>query len=208
VKRGYWIVRRVLGERIPPPPAVVPDLPNDEKNLGDLTLREVLVKHREDKSCASCHARFDSFGLALEGYGAVGERRSTDFGGRPVDTRAEFPGGKQGIGLAGLQEYVRQNRENDFIDNLCRKLVAYALGRTLLMSDDALVADMKTKLAADGQRFTPLVESIVTSPQFRTKRAPVHTTKAAAANRSEVEQLDPKPLDRDQPNPVVIVHTR
>jgi hypothetical protein len=207
VKRGYWIVRRVLGERIPPPPAVVPDLPNDEKNLGDLTLREVLVKHREDKSCASCHARFDSFGLALEGYGAVGERRLTDFGGRPVDTRADFPGGEQGIGLAGLQEYVRLNRENDFIDNLCRKLVAYALGRTLLMSDDALVADMKTKLAANGQRFTTLVESIVTSPQFRTKRALVLTTKAAATNRSEVERLDPKPLDRDPPNPVVIVRT-
>jgi hypothetical protein len=181
VKRGYWVVRRVLGERIPPPPAVVPDLPNDEKNLGDLTLRDVLAKHREDKSCASCHARFDSFGLVFEGYGPVGERRTTDFGGRPVDTRAEFPGGREGIGLPGLRDYVRLHRENDFIDNLCRKLAAYALGRTLLMSDDTLIAEMKRALAANHHRFTALVEAIVTSPQFRFKRAPAESSAAKTA---------------------------
>jgi hypothetical protein len=178
VKRGYWVVRRVLGERIPPPPAVVPDLPNDEKHLGDLTLRDVLAKHREDKSCASCHARFDSFGLVFEGYGPVGELRTTDFGGRPVDTRAEFPGGREGIGLAGLREFIRLKRENDFIDNLCRKLAAYALGRTLLMSDDTLIAEMKRELASNQHRFTALVETIVTSPQFRMKRAPSESTAA------------------------------
>jgi len=170
VKRGYWVVRRVLGERIPPPPAVVPELPNDEKTLGDLTVRDALAKHREDKSCASCHARFDSFGLVFEGYGPVGERRENDFGGRPVDTRASFPGGGEGSGFAGLLDYIRAHRENDFIDNLCRKLVAYGLGRTLLPSDDSLIERMRTKLAANGHRFSILVEGIVTSPQFRTKR--------------------------------------
>eukprot|EP01035_Chromulina_nebulosa_P014998 gene14998-19855_t len=108
VKRGYWVVRRILGERIPPPPAVVPDLPNDEKNLGDLTLREVLAQHRADKSCASCHARFDSYGLVFEGFGPTGERREKDFGGRPVDTRAPFPGGQERTGLAGLREFRQQ----------------------------------------------------------------------------------------------------
>src|SRR6202008_540821 len=92
VKRGYWVVRRVLGERIPPPPATVPDLPADEKHLGDLTLREVLATHRDNQACAGCHARFDSFGLAFEGFGPVGERRTKDFGGRLIDARAEFPG--------------------------------------------------------------------------------------------------------------------
>jgi hypothetical protein len=171
VKRGYWVVRRVLGERIPPPPAVVPVLPNDEKNLGDLTLREVLARHREDKSCASCHARFDSFGLVFEGYGPVGERRIKDFGGRAIDTRAEFPGGSEGAGLDGLRRYLRKHRQDDFIDNLCRKLLAYALGRTLIPSDDSTVQDMRAKLAGNGYRFGNLVESIVTSPQFLNKRA-------------------------------------
>ncbi|MBL9209613.1 MAG: DUF1592 domain-containing protein, partial [Opitutaceae bacterium] len=170
VKRGYWVVRRVLGERIPPPPPVVPDLPNDERSLGSLTLREVLARHREDKSCAACHARFDSFGLVFEGFGPVGERRTQDLGGRPVDTRADFPGGREGTGVAGLRAYLRASREGDFIDHLCRKLLAYALGRSLLLSDDPLVATLKQRLAADGYRFSTLVETIVTSPQFRTKR--------------------------------------
>ncbi|HUR59460.1 MAG TPA: DUF1592 domain-containing protein, partial [Opitutaceae bacterium] len=180
VKRGYWVVRRVLGERIPPPPAVVPDLPNDEKNLGDLTLREVLAKHREDRSCAACHSRFDAFGLVFEGFGPVGEQRTKDFGGRAVDTRAPFPGGTEAAGLPGLRDYLRAHRENDFVENLCRKLLAYGLGRTLLMSDDALIAEMKTKLAANGHRFEPLVTAIVTSPQFTTKRAAVTEMKTAA----------------------------
>jgi hypothetical protein len=171
VKRGYWVVRRVLGERIPPPPAVVPDLPADEKHLGELTLRETLVKHRADPACASCHARFDSFGLVFEGFGAVGERREKDFGGRPVDILAEFPGGVKGSGLPGLRDYLHASRENDFIENLCRKLVAYGLGRTLIPSDDTLIADLRTRLAQKENRFSALIEGIVTSPQFRTKRA-------------------------------------
>jgi hypothetical protein len=180
VKRGYWVVRRVLGERIPPPPPVVPDLPNDERTLGDLTLREVLARHREDKSCASCHARFDSFGLVFEGFGPVGERRTLDLGGRPVETRAEFPGGREAAGVAGLRAYIRANREGDFVDHLCRKLLAYALGRSLLLSDDSLLATMKQRLAANGHRFSTLVETIVTSPQFRTKRVPGAAAKTAS----------------------------
>jgi hypothetical protein len=171
VKRGYWVVRRILGDRIPPPPALVPDLPNDEKHLGDLTLREVLAQHRADKSCASCHARFDSYGLVFEGFGPTGERREKDFGGRPVDTRAPFPGGQERNGVAGLRDYVQQNREQDFLENLCRKLTAYALGRTLLPSDDTLIAELRAKLTAHDHRFVPLIETIVTSTQFRTKRA-------------------------------------
>jgi mono/diheme cytochrome c family protein len=170
VKRGYWVVRRLLGEYIPPPPTTVPELPADEAKLGDLSLREMLAKHREDKSCASCHEHFDSFGLVFEGYGPVGERRAQDMGGRPVDTRAAFPGGREGAGLEGLRSYLRAHREDDFLDNLCRKLLAYALGRTLMLSDDGLVRDMRAKLAANGYRFSTLVESLVTSSQFLTKR--------------------------------------
>ena len=170
VKRGYWVVRRVLGERIPPPPAVVPELPSDEKDLGKLTLRETLAAHRNNEACAGCHARFDSFGLVFESYGPIGERRERDFGGRPVDTRAEFPNKTEGAGLEGLIQYIRESREKDFIDNLCRKLLAYGLGRTLILSDEPLVRQMHSKLAAEDYRFGALIESIVTSEQFLNKR--------------------------------------
>jgi hypothetical protein len=169
VKRGYWVVRRVLGEVIPPPPAVVPELPRDEAKL-ELPLREVLARHRQDPACAACHARFDAFGLAFEGYGPVGELRTKDLAGHPVDARAEFPGGAQGSGLEGLTKFVRAKREKDFVDNLCRKLLSYALGRTLLLSDEPTVDEMKRKLQAGGYRFGAMVEAIVQSPQFLTKR--------------------------------------
>ncbi|HVJ69241.1 MAG TPA: DUF1592 domain-containing protein, partial [Caulifigura sp.] len=148
VKRGYWVVRRVLGEQIPPPPAVVPELPKDEAQLGDLTLRQALERHRQDKNCAACHARFDSFGLVFENFGPVGERREKDLGGKPVDTRANFPDGSDRTGLDGLRDYIRAEREDDFVDQLTSKLFVYALGRGLMLSDDKALRQMREQLKA------------------------------------------------------------
>lgn len=172
VKRGYWIARRVLGERIPPPPAAVPELPADEAHLGELTLRQTLERHRADPSCASCHRRFDSLGLVFEGFGPVGERRSRDLGDHPVDTSATFPNGSTGNGIDGLRAYIAAHRQEDFLDNFCRKLLAYALGRSLILSDEPTIRDLRTRLSKNGQRIGSLVEGVVTSPQFLHKRAP------------------------------------
>jgi Protein of unknown function (DUF1592)/Protein of unknown function (DUF1588)/Protein of unknown function (DUF1587)/Protein of unknown function (DUF1585)/Protein of unknown function (DUF1595)/Planctomycete cytochrome C len=171
VKRGYWVVRRLLGETIPPPPSTVPELPADEAKFGERTLRETLAKHRDHPSCAGCHNRFDSIGLVFEGYGPVGERREKDLAGHPVDTRAAFPGGGDGTGLDGLRTYLRDRRQAELVDNLCRKLLAYGLGRTLLPGDDDTIEEMKVRLAANGHRFGMMVEAIVTSRQFRCRRA-------------------------------------
>lgn len=172
VKRGYWVARRVLGEVIPPPPPTVPELPKDEATL-DLPLRDVLARHRDNAACSACHARFDSFGLTFEGYGPVGESRAQDLAGRPVETHATFPGGSQGTGLSGLQSYIRANREKDFVDNLSRKMLVYALGRSLLLSDEPLIQRINGKLAANGYRMGTLIDAIVTSPQFLKQRTPV-----------------------------------
>ena len=169
VKRGNWVVKNILGERIPPPPPVVPELPRDEAKL-DLPLRDMLARHRADASCAACHVRFDSLGLVFEGFGPVGERREKDLAGRSVDASATFPGGSEGTGLEGLQRYIHDRREKDFVENFCGKLLAYALGRSLMFSDDVLIREMRAGLAANGNRFDTAIERIVTSPQFLTKR--------------------------------------
>ena len=178
VKRGYWVVRRVLGEMVPPPPATVPELPQDEAKM-DLPLRDMLVRHRQNPACASCHARFDSLGLALEGYGPIGEKRSKDLAGHPVDAHATFPGGSEGTGFEGVQTYIREHRQKDFVDNISRKLLAYALGRSLMLSDDPLIDKMKAALVAADYRFDPLVETIVTSEQFRNMRGAAPAATAA-----------------------------
>ncbi len=171
VKRGNWVVQKVLGIRVPPPPPVVPELPSDEAK-SDLPIREMLAKHRANPFCAGCHQRFDSFGLSFEGYGPVGDKREKDLAGRPVDDAVSFPGDVKGVGLSGLQSFIRDHRQDRFVENLCRKMLAYALNRSLQLSDESLIDQMKTNLAADGYRFRALVETIVLSPQFLERRAP------------------------------------
>jgi hypothetical protein len=159
----------VLGERIPPPPPNVPDIPKDETKL-ELPLRQTLARHRDDANCASCHVRIDSFGLVFEGFGPIGERRDKDLAGRAIETSATFPDGGEGAGIEGLRQHIRAKRQDDFVNNLCAKLIAYALGRSLIPPDELLIQDMRGKLSANGYRFDSLIESIVTSKQFLNKR--------------------------------------
>jgi hypothetical protein len=160
----------LLGEEIAPPPPGVPALPPDESKLGDLTLPQLLAKHREDASCATCHVHFDSEGLSFEGFGPVGELRTLDLGGKPVENKATYRDGSTGTGLEGLRAYLKASRQDDFVENLSRKLLANALGRTLKLSDDLLVEQIVANLKSNGYRFSSLVETIVTSPQFLNKR--------------------------------------
>ena len=169
VKRGNWVVKNVLGERIPPPPPVVPEIPRDEAKL-DLPVRDVLARHRANVNCAACHAKFDALGLVFEGFGPTGETRTNDLAGRPVDASATFPGGGEGAGLEGLRRYIRERRQGEFVDNLSGKMLAYALGRSLIPSDDLLIQGTRAKMESSGYRFDSLIESIITSRQFLNKR--------------------------------------
>jgi hypothetical protein len=175
VKRGNWVVQKVLGIRVPPPPPVVPELPSDESKT-DKPIREMLAEHHKNPFCAGCHLRFDSFGLAFEGYGPVGDARTKDLAGRPIDASTTYPGGFQGDGLTGLKDYIRGNRQDNFVGNLCRKLMAYALNRSPQLSDESLVDKMKTNLAANGYKFSSLVDSIILSPQFLDRRVTGETS--------------------------------
>ncbi len=169
VKRGYWVAKNILGDQIPPPPPLVPELPADEAKM-DLPLRQMLERHRANPSCAACHARFDSFGLAFEAFDPIGRRRSSDLAGRQVDARAAFPGGVEGEGLQGVRQFIRGHREGNFVRGFVSKLLAYALGRSLALSDDLLIQDVGRKLGKDGCCFETVVDSIVTSRQFLNKR--------------------------------------
>ncbi len=182
VKRGNWTVQRVLGEVIPPPPPVVPELPTDEAK-SDLPIRDMLAKHRENAVCAACHGKFDSFGLAFEGYSPVGNSRTKDLAGRPVDTAVTYPGGSKGTGLEGLLTYIRENRQQEFVNNFTRKLLAYALNRSLQLSDESVIEPLETGIAAKEYRINWLIETIVTSPQFLNKRSPDSPETRVASRR-------------------------
>ena len=95
----------------------------------------------------------------------------TSAGGPSIPRRCS-PAAARAPDSRACETYIREHRQNEFLDNLCRKLLAYALDRSLQLSDEPLIEQMQTRLAANGYRFTSLVETIVTSPQFLNKRNP------------------------------------
>jgi hypothetical protein len=150
--------------------------------------------------CASCHARFDTFGLAFEGYGPVGEARAKDLAGRAIDAKASFPGGSEGTGLEGVRAYIRENRQNQFLDSFEHKLLVYALNRSLQLSDELVIERIQTKLAANRYRFSSLVETIVTSPQFLNQRNPLTIEKPAHQTAALPKNVNPNKVNQGKVN--------
>ena len=157
ILRGTWLSEVILGEKLPPPPKDVPDLP--EEAPADLTERQLIERHSRDENCIGCHKRIDPFGFALEGFDAIGRAR-------PADTRTVLPDGTAVDGLAELRSYLLRQRRVDFTRQFCRKLLGYALGRSVRLSDKPLIE----KMLQSDLRFGTLVEQIVHSRQFRSIR--------------------------------------
>ena len=143
-----------------------------------------------------CHVHFDGLGLTMEGFDAIGRARKKDLAGRDVQIVGPVPGGKTAEGISGLIDYVEKNRREEFERNLCRKFLGYALGRSVVLSDEPLLQEMQKKLRAE-RRFSALFETVVLSPQFRRQRGrdyvaatPPRTT---SRDRKERDGSDPAP---------------
>ncbi len=167
ILRGNWISEVLLGEKLPRPPQDVPQLPADETATEGLTVRQLVDRHTSEPSCASCHRRIDPFGFALEGFDAIGRRRNQDLAGRPIDTQTTLPDGSEIQGLAGLRDYLLETRREEVLRQFCRKLLGYAIGRELKLSDQPLLTEMLQRLARNDYRFSVAVEMVVRSRQFR-----------------------------------------
>lgn len=175
VQRGVWILEKWLGRELPNPPANVPPLSEDEVSPEGLNIRQQLEKHRADASCASCHDKIDPLGIALEALDPIGRRREQDREGAPIVNVAITHDGVELHGIEGLQSYLRDRSEN-FLSHFNRKLLGYALGRAVQPGDQALLQKMTSGLPQEQHRFSYLVETIVTSPQFLNRRSSQRTT--------------------------------
>ena len=167
ILRGNWVSEVLLGERLPRPPKNVPVLPDDEAATTGLTVRQLVEKHTSDQRCATCHVRIDPLGYALEAYDSIGRRRQRDLGDRPIDTHSHLRDGTQFDGLDGLRDYLVTTRRDAIIRQFCRKLLGYALGRAIQLSDLPLLEEMDRALKKDGYRFSAALECVVASRQFR-----------------------------------------
>ncbi|MGE0883269.1 MAG: DUF1592 domain-containing protein [Blastocatellales bacterium] len=168
VKRGDWILRRILGTPVPPPPADAGSLPADDKMFGGLSLKAKLEQHKRNATCANCHMRIDPLGFSLEHYDATGRWRDKYPDGNQIEDSAALADKTEIAGVSGLLKYLR-SKEPQVRKTLSYKLVGYALGRTVLASDQLLIERMVN--AGGDASFAQLATEIATSKQFRNRSA-------------------------------------
>jgi hypothetical protein len=166
VLRGKWVLENLLGAPPPPPPPNVPDL-EDTPNTEGMAIRDRMVKHRANPACASCHARMDPYGFALENFDAIGRWRSREADGKVIDASATLPDGTSFNGPAELRAAILR-RPEEFVKTFTRKLLIYGVGRGLEASDEPIVRRIVSQ-ARDGYKFSSIVVGIATSEPFRMK---------------------------------------
>jgi hypothetical protein len=168
VKRGDWVLRRILGINLPPPPADAGSIPADDRLFGGLSLREKLEAHKRNATCASCHLRIDPLGFPLERFDATGRWRDKYADGKPIEDRGALADKTEISGVDGLLNYLSAQDEQ-VRRTLARKLLGYALGRTIQPSDTPLI----DRIAAAGSdaTFSQFAIEVALSRQFRNRAA-------------------------------------
>ncbi len=198
IKRAVWVRKRLLDDPPPPPPANVPELDSESPELVALPVREQLRRHRQEASCASCHSDIDPWGVAFEHFDAIGQWRDQirrlrprpekapeaqtetedgekeepappEFDLLPVDARETLPDGTEIGGVDDLRAYLLGSRREDLARTVVRKLLAYALGRSLEFADRPEVDRLTKGFLANDLKLRTLVGAVVNSSLFQTK---------------------------------------
>jgi hypothetical protein len=187
VMRGKWVMERILGYELQPPPsvpAVEPDI------RGAVTIRQQLEKHRADPTCASCHAKIDPAGFALESFDVMGgwrdryrgadETKTPEKGigkngqpfafyyALPVDSSGMLPDGRTFSGVRDLKKLLATD-ERALAWNLTKQLTIYATGAPVRFSDRAEIDRIVD--GATGSRYgvRSLIDGILVSELFKNK---------------------------------------
>ena len=170
VKRGLFVLENFLAT--PPPPAApdVPPLEDSQKGGNkDLPLRKILELHAEEKMCASCHARMDPIGLALENFNPIGLWRE-DYKGKPIDTAGKLMTGESFSNARELSNVLATKRKHDFQRAVAEKLLTYAAGRGIEYFDAPTIDKIVADTQANGGTLRQLLYGVVESAPFQKRR--------------------------------------
>jgi mono/diheme cytochrome c family protein len=171
VLRGKYVLGNLLGTPPPPPPPDVPSLKTEGARDGKaLSMRDAMVQHRANPSCASCHSRMDPIGFALDNFDAVGRWRTRSESGAAIDASGVLPDGSKFQGVGGLRA-VLIGRPQAFVTTLTENLLTYALGRSLEYYDAPTVRAISAAAAPQQYRFSALILGIVRSVPFQSRAA-------------------------------------
>ncbi len=169
VRRGKWVLERLLCDPPPPPPANVPGF-EPKTGVEEGSLRDQLEAFFEGREvCAGCHDAMNPIGFAFEHYDSLGRFRETD-NGFEIDTSGTLYG--SGASFDGVDELISAVIEDDrFASCMVEKVFAYALGRDLRREDESVIAQTAEKFKATDYRFPDLFELVATS-RLMTERSP------------------------------------
>ena len=170
VLRGKWVLENLLGAPPPEPPPDVPTLEEENADGEPLSMRQALVRHRENPACAVCHAPMDPIGFSLENFNAIGEWRPISEAGTPIDASGALPDGAAFEGPTGLRDLLL-DRPADFVGTVTEKLMMYALGRGVEYYDAPTVRRIVREAAAEDYRWSSVILGIVKSTAFQMRRS-------------------------------------
>ncbi len=171
VQRGKWVLENLLGSPPPPPPPDVPDLKPHGRDGRLLSMREQLETHRANAVCASCHARMDPIGFALENYDGIGRWRTKD-AGAVIDASGKLPDGTKFTGPAELKKILLAGHRDEYVTTVTEKLLTYALGRGLEASDAPAVRAIMREAAQNNYQLPALISAIINSASFQMRSSP------------------------------------
>ena len=190
VVRGVWLLERLLGSPVPPPPMNVAAIEPDIR--GVTTIREMLDKHRAAEQCASCHNKIDPPGYALENYDVIGgfreryrivaaeEEPAKTAQGRNKKPQIRFkpgpavdPSDKLPTGEAfhSLEEFKRLMlaRPEPIVRGLTERLLIYSTGHGIEFADRATVSAIVADAKPGNYGLRSLIHAVVQSPTFLNK---------------------------------------
>jgi len=179
VLRGAWVLDTLFGTPVPPPPPDIPPLDATGARKQKITLRQKLLQHRENQTCATCHNLMDPIGFGLENFDWMGRWRTQD-NGQPIDSAGALPGGDRFNGPVELRA-VLLKRQDEFLRHLTAKVMGYALGRALQDADHCTVQQLVDTVVKDGYRARTLIREIALSVPFRHSQADARLAEPPAA---------------------------
>ena len=176
VNRGVWLRARLLGDPPSDPPPDVPalvDLPTGK--VDTFSIKQKLEAHRVG-TCYDCHKDIDPWGIAMEGFDAIGLPREKILSigvkrrqSHPVVKDVEI-GGTKISSLADLKKYLRTERADEFAYGFTSHVLSYAIGRPMTYRDNEEVMRLQKVFQKDGHKMRTLIKSIVMSPLFKEKQ--------------------------------------
>jgi hypothetical protein len=167
VIRGKWVLEQLLGISPPPPPPTVAELTEDESAHSEIGLRKILELHRSKPDCQSCHEKMDPLGLGLENFDPTGRWRTT-YGKAQVDASGVMADGRTFEGPGQLKLLLLTEKAK-IARNLATKMLSYALGRSILFTDEPALQHLEETLLYNNFDPEPFIIELVKSYPFRMK---------------------------------------